>query len=210
MNEAFDGPRDGRIFTVCPRGKAGSSAAAQSSTPTGNDMMTLLMESLIPVIGGLSRKRSHSHSESPRQHASTSHIQHSTPKRVRLELQTPKHIQSELDSPKPPCSHQYQQPPSHGPSPSVPAPGFELHACLRDFSELEGVDMAMFESALQAEDYTPDMIALADESATAAIRSITGATGGRVLKLKLFCKKWQTDYERKISSGDYTTYELLP
>ena len=172
--------------------------------------MALLMASLIPVIGGLSRKRSRSHSESPRRYASTSHIQHSTPKRMRVELRTPKNIQSELYSPNPLRSHQDQQTPSHSHPSSVPAPGFELRACLRDFAELEGVDMAMFESALQSEDYAPDMIALADESATAAIRSITGATGGRTLKLKLFCKKWQTDYKRKISSGDYTTYELLP
>ena len=85
--------------------------------------------------------------------------------------------------------------PNHSQSSSVLAPGFELQACLWDFAELEGVNMAMFEVALLAEDYTPDMIALADESATAAICSITGTTGGCILKLKLFCKKWQTDYE---------------
>ena len=70
-----------------------------------------------------------------------------------------------------------------------------MWACLWDFAELEGVDMAMFEVALLTEDYTPDMITLADELTTAAICSITGTTGGCISKLKLFCKKWQTDYE---------------
>ena len=68
--------------------------------------------------------------------------------------------------------------------------------------------MMQFESSLHVEEYTPDIIALADESATAAIRSITGATGGRIMKLKLFCKKWQANYERNISSGSYSIYEL--
>ena len=74
--------------------------------------------------------------------------------------------------------------------------------------EIKGVDMTQFKIPLCTEEYTPDIIALADESATAAICSITGATGGHLMRLKLFCKKWQTNYERNISSGSYLTYEL--
>jgi len=68
--------------------------------------------------------------------------------------------------------------------------------------------MMLFEIALQAEDFTPDIIALADESATIVIRNITGATSGHLMRLKLFCRKWQTTYEQKLLSGNYTTYEL--
>ena len=80
--------------------------------------------------------------------------------------------------------------------------------CLQEFAELEAVDMTPFEIALRMEDFTPDIIALVDELATIAIRNITGATYGRLMKLKLFCRKWQATYEQKLLSGNYTTYEL--
>ena len=68
--------------------------------------------------------------------------------------------------------------------------------------------MMPFEIALRTEDFTPNIIALAEESATIAIRNITGATSGHLMKLKLFCRKWQTTYEQKLLSGNYITYEL--
>ena len=68
--------------------------------------------------------------------------------------------------------------------------------------------MTPFEIMLRTEDFTPDIIALADELATIAIHNITGATSGRLMKLKLFCRKWQTTYEQKLLSGNYITYEL--
>ena len=67
--------------------------------------------------------------------------------------------------------------------------------------------MTPFEIMLHTEDFTPDIIALADESATIAIRNITGATNGCLMKLKL-CRKWQTTYEQKLLLGNYITYEL--
>ena len=179
--------------------------ASTIPTPGNNDMMTLVMASLIPVLGGLSRKRSRS--ESPGRYSSP------LPKRGRFEFLTPIHNQPNLQTPKrprrefqTPSRPVFQQPP---PSPvSIPAPGFELRACLREFAELEAVDMTPFEIALRTEDFTPDIIALADESATIVIRNITGATSGRLMKLKLFCRKWQTTYEQKLLSGNYITYEL--
>ena len=68
--------------------------------------------------------------------------------------------------------------------------------------------MTLFEITLHTEDFTPNIIALADESATIGIGNITGATSGRLMKLKLFCRKWQTTYEQKLLSGNYITYEL--
>ena len=173
--------------------------------PANNDMMTLVMASLIPVLGGLSRKRSRS--ESPSRYSSPlskgAHFEFQTPICNQPNFQTPKRPHREFQTPRRPA---FQQPPA---SPvSIPAPGFELRACLRDFAELEAVDMTPFEIALCAEDFTPDIIALADESATIAIRNITGATYGRLMRLKLFCRKWQTTYEQKLLSGNYTTYEL--
>ena len=100
----------------------------------------------------------------------------------------------------------FQQPPAF--PVSIPAPGFELRACLWDFAELDTVDMTPFEIVLRAEDFTPDIIALANESATIVIRNITGATCGHLMRLKLFCRKWQTTYEQKLLLGNYTNYEL--
>jgi len=168
-------------------------------------MMALVMASLIPVLGGLSRKQSRS--ESPSQYLSP------PPKHARFEFQTPIRNQPNFQTPKRP-RHEFQTPrqPEFQQSPaspvSVPAPGFELRVCLREFAELEAVDMTPFEIALQVEDFTPDIIALADESATIAICNITGATSGRLMRLKLFCRKWQTTYEQKLLSANYTTYEL--
>ena len=90
----------------------------------------------------------------------------------------------------------------------VPTPGFELRACLYDFAELESVNITSFEVALRLEDFTPNIIALADETTSTAIHSITGVTNGRLMKLKVFCKNWQLDYEKKLHFGKFTTYKL--
>ena len=90
----------------------------------------------------------------------------------------------------------------------VPAPGFELRACLHDFAELESVDITSFEVALCIEDFTPNIITLADETASAAIHSITGVTNSWLMKFKVFCKNWQLDKKKKLHSGKFTTYEL--
>lgn len=203
--EAFDGPRDGQISSIRARGHSGASTASTAFAPANNDMMTLVMASLIPVLGGLSRKRPRS--ESPGRYSpplpKRPHSDLQTPIRNQPNVQTPKHPRREFQTPK---RLAFQQPPA---SPvSIPAPGFELRVCLRDFAELEAVNMTPFEIALHEEDFTPDLIALADESATIAIRNITGATCGRLMRLKLFCRKWQTTYEQKLLSGNYTTYEL--
>jgi len=166
-------------------------------------MMALVMASLIPVLGGLSCKQSHS--ESPSQYLSPppkhAHFEFQTPIRNQPNFQTLKHPHHEFQTPRRP---EFQQPPA---SPvSVPAPGFELQVCLWEFAELEAVDMTLFEIALQAEDFTPDIIALADDSATIAICNIMGATSGCLMRLKLFCRKWQTTYKQKVHSGNYTTY----
>ncbi|EDR00505.1 uncharacterized protein LACBIDRAFT_334128 [Laccaria bicolor S238N-H82] len=112
------------------------------SAPGNNDMMTLVMASLIPVLGGLSHKRSRS--ESPGRYSPP------LPKRSRFEFQTPICNQPNVLTPKCPCREfqtprplEFHQPPA---SPvSVPAPGFELRVCLREFAELEAVDMTPFE-----------------------------------------------------------------
>ena len=85
----------------------------------------------------------------------------------------------------------------------VPAPGFELRVCLHDFAEAEGVDMTKFEIPLSMEEYTPGHIPFAEDS---DLRVITGAPGGRIVALKVFCCKWQIQYEEKIRSGSYTIY----
>jgi hypothetical protein len=177
--------------------------------------MTLVMASLIPILGGLSRKRSYSisprkHDHLPKVVSSSQSIQ--TPKRPRYTPHTPTRNATQVATPKRMHSDQqrtdqiasHQSPTAPTPA-SIPAPGFELRACLRDFSEQENIDLMQFASALHAEDFTPDIIALADECASQTIRSITKVTSGRLMKLKLFCKKWQTDYERRIN---YTTYGL--
>ncbi|EDR02066.1 uncharacterized protein LACBIDRAFT_332670 [Laccaria bicolor S238N-H82] len=190
--EAFDGPRNGQISSIRARGRSGAGTMSTLPAPANNDMMTLVMASLIPVLGGLSRKRSHS--ESPSRYSSP------LSKGARFEFH--QFATSPISKPQSALA----QPPA---SPiSIPAPGFELRACLWEFAELEAVDMTPFEIALRAEDFTPDIIALADESATIVIRNITGATCGRLMRLKLFCRKWQTTYKQKLLSGNYTTYEL--
>lgn len=90
----------------------------------------------------------------------------------------------------------------------VPAPGFELRACLREFAVAEGIDMLPYESSLTSEEFTPGLIAIADPAVIGALRSIMDIPMGRIVKLKNFCMKWQNEYERKIRSGHYTTYEL--
>ena len=52
--EAFDGPHNGHISSVRPHGHSGPTAEAVAPPPANNDMMALLMASLIPVISGLS------------------------------------------------------------------------------------------------------------------------------------------------------------
>ncbi|KAJ7831762.1 hypothetical protein B0H14DRAFT_2365025 [Mycena olivaceomarginata] len=56
----FDGPRDGRISNVKSRGRSGPHSSQASSSSSSNDTNSLLMAALIPLIGGLSRKRSRS------------------------------------------------------------------------------------------------------------------------------------------------------
>ena len=203
--EAFDGPHNGQISSIWAHGHSGAGMALAIPTPGNNDMMTLVMASLIPVLGSLSRKRSHS--ESPGQYSSPlpkhGHFEFLTPICNQPNLQTPKCPHHEFQTPSQPV---FQQPPA---SPiSIPAPGFELQVCLQEFAELEAADMTPFEITLCAEDFTPNIIALADESATIVIHNIMGATSGCLMKLKLFCRKWQTTYEQKLLSGNYITYEL--
>ena len=52
-------------------------------------------------------------------------------------------------------------------------------------------------------EYTPGHIPFAEDSDLCAI---TGAPGGRIVALKVFCHKWQIQYEEKIRSGSYTIY----
>ncbi|KAF8804697.1 hypothetical protein BYT27DRAFT_7107079 [Phlegmacium glaucopus] len=220
--DAFDGVHDARVSSLRARGRAGPFAGPDLSLATppsvNNDAMTLVMASLIPILGGLSRKRSHSDSDSPRRHASSSRQKLQSPKRLCYgfrdspsnPFQTPSQTSHNVQDPLHDSTSHHNN--LHSPISSmpklVPAPGFELRACLRAFAELDGVDITPFEIALRLEDFTPDIIALADETASAVIRSITGVTNGRLMKLKVFCKKWQVDYEKNISSGDFTTYEL--
>jgi hypothetical protein len=86
----------------------------------------------------------------------------------------------------------------------IPAPGYELHVCLRDFAEHEGVDMTEFETPLSMEEYTPGRIPFAEDS---ELRAITGAPGGRIVALKVFCRKWQIQHEENIRSGLFTRYQ---
>ena len=149
-------------------GRSGPTAEVVAPPPANNDMMALLMASLIPVISGLSQKQSHS--ASPRRYASSSK-QPPTPKgpcyvfrtlnrnqpklwtpRHLHEVQTPRHDQPEFQSPK----HAQLELQALASPPSVPAPGFELRACLRDFVEIKGVDMTQFKIPLCTEEYTPD------------------------------------------------------
>jgi len=176
--------------------------------------MAVIVASLIPLIGGLSHKRQHS--ESPPQslshkrprsaspHASTSQnamtlirgprdFVPSTPKRIRHGFNT-----------SPPRTSPLHSIHSSTPVVMVPAPGFELRVCLRDFAELEGVDMTKFEMPLSMEEYTPGRIPFAEDS---ELRAITGAPGGRIVALKVFCRNWQIQYEEKIRSGSFTLYQ---
>ena len=120
----------------------------------------------------------------------------STPKRVRLGLNaSPKHVG--ISSPLHPVHSSLS-------AVMLPAPGFELRVCLRDFARLEGVDMTEFEIPLSMEEYTPGHIPFAEDS---KLRAITGAPGGHIVALKVFCRNWQIQYEEKIRSGLFTLYQ---
>ena len=85
----------------------------------------------------------------------------------------------------------------------VLAPGFKLHVCLHDFAEAEGIDMTKFKIPLSMEEHTPDHIPFAEDS---DLHAITGAPGGHIVVLKVFCHKWKIQYEEKVRSGSYTIY----
>jgi hypothetical protein len=85
-------------------------------------------------------------------------------------------------------------PPAVPASSPLPERGLELRACLRDFAELEGIDLTSFEIQLRMEDYSPDIIPFVED---AELRKITGTTAGGVIKLKKFCKEWFVRYETK-------------
>jgi hypothetical protein len=177
--------------------------------------MAVIVASLIPLLGGLSQKRQYSESpssdrshkrlrfESPRSSTSQNLM---TPKRSHHYVPlTPKRLHHGFSTS--PLSAETSSPlrAIHSPQPvaMVPAPGFELRVCLRDFAEAEGVDMTKFEIPLSMEEYTPGRIPFAEDS---DLRAITGAPGGRIVALKVFCRKWQIQYEEKIRSGSYTIY----
>ena len=95
----------------------------------------------------------------------------------------------------------------HLPSPLpvalVPAPAFELHVCLHEFTAVEGIDMTKFELPLSMEEYTPGHIPFAEDR---DLHEITGAPGGWLVVLKVFCCSWQIPYKEKIRSGSYSIY----
>ena len=175
-----------------------------------NDLMTVIIASLIPLLGGLSQKQQYSeppssdwsykhlHFESPHSspHSSTSQNL-MTPKRSHHYVPlTPKCLHHGFSTS--PLSTGISSPPYAIYSPllvvMVPAPGFELCVCLHDFAEAEGVDMTKFKIPLSMEEYTPGRIPFAEDSDLCVI---TGAPGGHIVVLKVFCHKWQIQYKER-------------
>ena len=81
------------------------------------------------------------------------------------------------------------------PDSPIPTKGSELHHCLHDFARLEGVDLLSCETALDLEDYLPDIIPFVSD---VELRRILGSTHGVVIKFKKFCKEWQNRLEKKV------------
>lgn len=78
-----------------------------------------------------------------------------------------------------------------------PAPKFDniLHACLIDIAARHGLDLTTFESDLQKQDYTPDLIPFVPEE---TLVSLLGLSSGKVIKFKQLCKEWFQRYEKKV------------
>ena len=60
-SSVFDGARDGRIMGPRARGRTGP----RQSVDPSSDAMTMFMTALLPIMGGLSRKRGRDCSDSP-------------------------------------------------------------------------------------------------------------------------------------------------
>lgn len=190
-------------------------APAAAPVNPGNDLMAIIIASLIPLLGGLSHKQQHSeppvqgcshkhlYCESPRSLTSKNPM---TPQRSRhLFPSTPKHIHHSFDTSPQPTGISSPPHAIHSPVPValVPAPGLELHVCLHDFAAAETIDMTEFRVPLSMEEYTPGHILFAEDS---DLHVITGAPGGWLVALKIFFCSWQIQYKGKIMSGSYSIY----
>ncbi|KAF9538414.1 hypothetical protein CPC08DRAFT_606382, partial [Agrocybe pediades] len=95
--------------------------------------------------------------------------------------------------PKPSTPPAPLSPPS--PVSSLPEQGSELQACLAEFQAIHGHDLSSSAGPLLAEDYTPDVIPFVADT---KLQTVTAASRGVIIKLKIFCKDWHARYERKV------------
>lgn len=87
-----------------------------------------------------------------------------------------------------------EMPPS---PPMSPAPKFHetLHAFLVDIATQHDLDLTSFESVLQREDYTPDLIPFVEDE---ILISLLDLSSGKVIKFKRLSKEWYRRYEKKV------------
>ncbi|KAG6904262.1 hypothetical protein DXG01_011326, partial [Tephrocybe rancida] len=97
-------------------------------------------------------------------------------------------------SSSPPSSPPRASSPSPHADTSIPAAGSELTACLNDFKNLKDVDLTMHEALLNDLELTPAII---PEVPVARLCEVLNVPEGRVHKLHLFCREWQTRLEGK-------------
>ncbi|KAF9530063.1 hypothetical protein CPB83DRAFT_892993 [Crepidotus variabilis] len=78
-----------------------------------------------------------------------------------------------------------------------PAPKFDniLRACLLDMATHHNLDFVRFESILQKEDYTPNIILFVEDE---TLMSLLELSPGTVTKFKRSCKEWFQRYEKKV------------
>jgi hypothetical protein len=88
-----------------------------------------------------------------------------------------------------------------GPLPFSPLParGSELQACLSDFLDAYGIDLAAYEDILTQRELTPDII---PDISVDHLCTITGAVEGRIRKFQAYCKVWNARLDAK--RGEYT------
>jgi hypothetical protein len=162
----FDGPRNGRIGGVRPRGRTGPHTAVVAPSalpPAGSDLSAVLAAVLLPILANIagnipSAKRARSPSPTPGLQATPCTPR--TPKRTRR-----------MSIPLLP----------------VPLKGKEIPACLNAFLLEKGVDLTMCEDALYALDFTPDII---PTIAVSHLCEVTGAVEGQSIKFQAFCAAW--------------------
>ncbi|KAJ2929663.1 hypothetical protein H1R20_g7411, partial [Candolleomyces eurysporus] len=148
----FDGPRDGRVSSTRPRGRAGPHRAeAQPPAAPYEPLSALVTVLAAKMVGDMTAAPS-------------------TPKRPFGEAS-----------------------PATALSP-VPTRSLELHACLEDFREKEGVDLTGCESKLVELRYVPGIISRVPLS---RLIEVTGAIEGDAILFQTFCEKWCARLDEK-------------